>query len=758
MAPDTNDQPSQAPSQRSPTMDDLMRRYSERLKQNLAESPAGTPSGSSAAPIRTIEYKEFKAQYMPRHMTWYEKACQFSEKIVKITPDKKKLPDYAEAIAICHLEVAPAGVASFAVLGPLVFALLGALVSLAFGSTFFVVFFFLVGAALIVPLQNYPLFLANTWRMKASNQMVLCIFYIVTYMRHTSNLELAIEFAADHLSPPLSLDMKKVLWDVETEKYGSVKESLDLYLDTWRKWNMEFIEAFHLVEGSLYEGSEDRRLAMLEKSLSTILDETYEKMLHYAQNLKSPITMLHMLGIILPILGLVILPLVVSFMCQVRWYHLAALYNVVLPISVYYLGKNILASRPTGYGDTDIAEANPALRKFRNIIFKLGKSEVMLKPIYVSIIIGLVFFLIGISPILLNLLVGSSNWDVIIDNNNAIKRSFELESRDEKFSLLGYKNSKGCPPGGEGIGDRIGPFGLGAGLLSLSLILALGLSVGLYYKFRSQNVIKIREETKKLEEEFASALFQLGNRLGDGLPAEIAFGKVAIVMEGTVSGEFFRLVSSNITRMGMSVQEAIFHPEHGALVYYPSAIIESSMKVLTESAKKGPKIAAEAVINVSRYIKEIHRVNERLQDLMSDVISSMKSQISFLTPVIAGIVIGITSMITTILGKLGVQIRNISEQSGGAAAGGGAGLIGLFGDGVPTFYFQIMVGLYVVQIVYILTILTNGIENGADKLNERYSLGINLVKSTIIYAIVSFGVILLFNLIAGSIIGRISLG
>jgi len=47
--------------------------------------------------------------------------------------------------------------------------------------------------------------------------MVLCIFYVVTYMRHTSNLELAVEFASQHLSAPLNLDLRKVLWDVETE-------------------------------------------------------------------------------------------------------------------------------------------------------------------------------------------------------------------------------------------------------------------------------------------------------------------------------------------------------------------------------------------------------------------------------------------------------------------------------------------------------------------------------------------------------------
>ena len=56
------------------------------------------------------------------------------------------------------------------------------------------------------------------------------------------------------------------------------------------------------------------------------------------------------------------------------------------------------------------------------------------------------------------------------------------------------------------------------------------------------------------------------------------------------------------------------------------------------------------------------------------------------------------------------------------------------------------------QITYILTILANGIENGSDKLNERYLIGNNLVKSTILYSVVSFAIMILFNLIATSIL------
>mgnify|MGYP001373897879 FL=1 len=173
------------------------------------------------------------------------------------------------------------------------------------------------------------------------------------------------------------------------------------------------------------------------------------------------------------------------------------------------------------------------------------------------------------------------------------------------------------------------------------------------------------------------------------------------------------------------------------------------MKVLVQSVKKGPVIAAQALTNVSRYIKEIHSVNERLKDLMADIISSMNSQIKFLTPAIAGIVIGITSMVTTILGKLGSQLQNVT---GGDTATQGIGMMGLFGDGIPTYFFQIIVGLYVVQITYILTILVNGIENGSDKLNEKYQLGVNMIRSTLLYCFISFVVMLLFNIIASTIL------
>ena len=706
--------------------------YKRHLEKELGAKLEEQPSKPT-----TIEYQEFKAEFLPRHMTLYEKLCNFSEKLLKIKQDAKKAAILQEAIDITHLEITPAGAVSFSFFMPIVAAVLGSLLAfLVFQSTFFVLLFLIGTASIIIPLGKAPEFIANNWRLKASNQMVLCIFYVVTYMRHTSNLEKAIEFASQHLAPPLSLDLKKILWDVETEKFSTVKESLDMYLDTWKKWNIEFIEAFHLIESSLYEGDETRRLNALDKSLDVILDETYEKMLHYAHNLQNPITMLHMLGIILPILGLVILPLVVSFMENVRWYHLAVIYNVILTVVVYYLGKNILSRRPTGYGDTDISEENPELKKYRNVLIKIGKQEFQITPVIFSVFIGVVLFLIGLSPLIFHAIgvadFGFGNEDLTTPCGR-------------RYCFLEYRTSATT-------NQEIGPYGLGAAVASLFIPLSFGVAIGLYYRLKSKNIIKIREKAKQLELEFANALFQLGNRLGDNLPVEIAVGKVADAMEGTVSGSFFKLVNFNLRRLGMSIEKAIFDPVQGALVSFPSNLIESSMKVLTQAIKKGPLIAAQALTNVSRYIKEIHKVNERLKDLMADIIASMRSQIKFLTPAIAGVVIGITSMITAILGKLSGQLQQVTSSVGGTDAAAPVGVLGLFGDGIPTYYFQLVVGIYVVQITFILTVIANGVENGSDKLSERYQLGNNLIRSTILYVFISGAVMLMFNIVAGRIL------
>ena len=704
--------------------EDILKRYRKKATEYLDEDSQGDSPDTQQQEF-SQQYLKFKKEALSESKSSYENWCNAFEKLVKFQPSKKLKPEIEKAIETAHLNITPEGAASFASMLGFLIILFGVIITLVIflltnGISIFILLMFLIGGLVILTqFVKIPIIIASKWRLKASNQMVLCILYVVIYMRHTSNLEHAIKFAAEHIDAPLSLDLRKVFWDVETGKYTTIKESLDSYLETWRHTNLEFVTSFHLIESSLYEPSQERRQELLDKGLNVILEGSYEKMLHYAQEIKGPMTTLYMLGIILPILGLVVFPLIGSFLKGlIRWYHLAFLYNLILPFLVYFLGTNILSKRPTGYGSSKLTE-------------RLYKQK--FNPLPLSLFIFILFLIVGMFPLIYLLAVPP----------NPIAKS--CPSGDINLGPLGcFMNYVKLG------GNYFGPFGIGALIMSFFIPAGLAIAISFYYSFKSKKIIELRNETKELESEFASALFQLGNRIGDGIPTELAFSKVSQNLEGTPSGNFFRIVDNNIRRLGMGLKEAIFNEKNGAILSYPSPLIESSMEVLMESSTKGPKIVAQSLTSISIYVDKIHKVSERLKDLMAEVISSIKSQISFLTPAIAGIVVGISTMIVNIIVVLNTKISSLASSSvgdTGFGTGGVSGLKNLFPiDGIiPGYHFQIIVGLYVIELAYILTILQNGIENGADKLNEQYLLSKNIKRSFFLYAAIALIVTILFT-------------
>jgi len=697
-------------------VEDIINKYKRKLEREFDDNAFSE------------EYKKFKEEQIGVELSFYEKICNISKDILTIRPKEKEKEQLWDSISTAGLKITPEGSTSFAFFigAGIIFLGIAVLILgllLDHVMLFLPLFLMALGFVAIKILKNYPNQKALKWRIEAGNQMVLCILYVVMYMRHTSNLEHAVKFAAQHIKDPLSSDLKKVFWNIETGRFNTVQESLDFYLEKWRKHNIDFVTSFHLIESSLYEPSEQRRLEVLERALTTILDGTQEKMMHYAQDLKGPVTTLYMLGIILPVLGMIMLPLVGGFI-GIKWYWIALFYNVMLPIFVYYMGNQLMIKRPNGEGESfSIDEELFEEYKYIKIGNALISPAVIIAPIF------LIVLLIGFSPIIIH----------AIDPNNFLLNN-DL--------IFGYR-------------DGNGPFGLVAMLLSLIVPLSLAIGLGTYYKIRSNKLMKIRKDTKDLEREFSGSLFQLGNRIEDGLPVELAFSKVAENLRGTMSGQFFAMVSNNLRSMGMGLKEAIFNLKRGAILAFPSRVISSSMEVLLESSEKGPKIASHALMAISNYMVAIHKVNERLKDLLADVISSIKSQINFLTPLIAGIVVGIGVLITNILVSLGPLLGQTAGSSADAGIGVDLSIVSQIfpvDKVVPPFYFQLIVGIYLVQITILLTILANGIENGVDRLKQENDLGKNLYKSMIFYLIVTVVTTLILTLMARGVLNISSAG
>lgn len=698
-----------------PTTDEILKKYSSKIESEIKTDNSSYKNYSK-------DYMQFKEEMLPdisRYKNWADSLGNF----IKIRLSQKESSKIQRSLDIAHLDVTPSQSAALALIAmfftlflTLILTLTISLLGPSFPLMLTFLGFVLCGFVYFY-VYSMPARLANIWRLKASSQMIPAVLYIVIYMKHTSNLERAVQFASQHLDTPLALDFKKVLYNVETSKYQTVKQSLDSYLETWRDYSPEFIESFHLIESSLYEPSDAQRINTLERGLQIILEGVYDKMLSYSREIRSPLTNVYMLGIILPTLALALLPLASVVVADgLKWYHLFVLFNLIIPFGVYFMTSEILLKRPGGYGENSNIEKNPDYYKFKSS-----------KPWVIASLICIPLFILGLIPFLFQ--------SDLITNILNLKSDYSFGEiglpffRDQQ--LFDFKVVAG---------SSVGPFGLAGIMFSLFIPLSVASYFSIAYKIKTREIIKARKETKELEKEFTSTLFQLGNRLGDGVPAERVFAKVAESSQGQKTQSFFSIVNQNIQQMGMPIESAVFDNQRGAIIYYPSALISISMKILIESAKKGLKIAARAMMSISDYVKNIQKINDRLKDLLAEVVSDMRSNMVFLAPLLSGIIVGLTSMIAMILNKL----KGLSDLTSGGAEIAGIGSIGnivnLFDivNIIPPYFVQVSIGLYLVEIIFILTITLITVDSGKDELQEKSELSKNLKRGLSLYLITAF--------------------
>ncbi len=507
---------------------------------------------------------------------------------------------------------------------------------------------------------------------------------------------------------------------------------MDRYLEFWRGTNSEFVESFNLIESSLFEPTEARRLQILERALQVILEGVYDKMLKYS-HVKAPLTNLYMLGIVLPILGLTLIPLASALMGGlIQWHVVFVLFNVIIPFMVFYMTNLVMEKRPGGYGETSILELNPLYPEYKNR-----------KHYWRAFFIAFPLLIIGILPYIFYY-TPFPDWIGLQSDYSFEQIGFPSLGNIRLFDFIEAES-----------GGIVGPMGPLALILSLFIPLSIILFFSIAYKGKTKNIIKSRDYSKVLEAEFNNSLFQLGNRLGDGTPAELAFGRVAESTRGLVTEDFFKTVNANIQGLGMSVEKAIFDPRRGAIITYPSNLIATSMHVLIESVKKGLTVAAQALMSISDYIRNINKINDRLRDLLAEVVSDMKSNMTFLAPLLAGIVVGLASMITLILSKLS-SIIGQAELGGATTAGYGAigTIVELFKveNMIPPYILQICVGLYIIEIIFILTRTLVAVDSGEDKLKTTHDIGRNLLSGGLLYSIVAF-----FSIVGLSLIASVAL-
>jgi hypothetical protein len=699
------------------------------LDRDIQRPPYNQDNNSKRGYSR--KYKEYmEEEEKERRKSKYEKLCYKMASIFHLDADDSIKSKLNPSLNLLRWDVTPgmvlsatAGVGLFSLMGWAFLFMFNLLLGPIIPTSLMLISIIGPVGATIYTFYK-PIFEAKNKVIEASGEMILSILYMVVYMRQNPNLEGAVRFAALNLEGPISKDLKGVLWDLEVGKYNSIEASLQNWSKNWKDFNQDFLESLDLIQSAMNEPGDDRRDKMLKDAIDNILDGTKEKMKHYAQGLKTPVMIINAMGAMLPVLGMIMLPLISVFMGgAITPLHLFIVFNIMLPAILWVIMQRVLSSRPPTVSSQAVNTKNMPDRGIYPVDIFGKKFRVPTWPIGAAI-----FLLLGSYGI-----IGYLAYPQVFPVQNvdpALVPGIFLSGTDSlaAFPML---------------------------MRSVSIVFGLGIGMGVSKYLGSVERKKAESKIEKMESQFPNALFELGNKVSGGTPIEISLKEAAESSSDLEIADLFNEAYENIEQMGMTFEDAIFDPQYGALQDYPSQMIETIMTAIMRTSSKGTEMASSTMLTISRYLKDVHKTEETLNDLMEESTTTIELLAYMLSPVISGVAVGMSQTIIRAMFKLSGSIPETGgggglsgAGGGGLAGGGGAGLGGMLegmDEAIPPELLQFVVGIYLLQLLYILGTFYMKIVHGENVTYKNLFIGKVMISGMIFYTITLIVISLLFG-------------
>lgn len=675
------------------------------LSQEIVPKELYTKDEEVRRQLKSIEYKVFRTKNPSTFARLVAFGSDTIGKVIKFSLNKESEKKTNTTLYLLGLDFDAKSLYGFSIFCLFAFFLLGIITAI-IGLLIPGLVLMFLGVIALVGIQTYPSRELRVRMSKSSSDLVTFILYLIIFMRQTPNLEGAVNFASDNLNSYLAYDLKKLIWDTAARRYVNIKEALDDYGKRWEKTSPAFTNALFLIESSVFQKAEEDRLALLEEASQQILNGTFESMRAYANSLKEPLNMVYMLGMVLPVLGLVLAPMMMAFV-EIPDFGLllVLMYDVGLPLMIYFLIRDKLLTRPAGFGAPDLSLV-PGLPKLGRFFIKIGSKKVAISALIPAALVFALFILpvVFLIPVL------------------------EIFSPNQIY-------------------------------ISLLVTAGIGLAIYTYLKLSVVQLKAAADELKQIQTSFSSAAFQMGSFLSQGYPPETTILKVSGEMKDTPVSEFFSIVANNVQNVGMSLKDAIFDKVNGAIRFFPSPMLIASMRVFVESAQKSIQNSAAAMMYISKHLTNLQRIDEQVRNLLDETTSGMRVEVGLLSPVMSGIVVGLTTLIGTVLRSLSSSINTITTGLSGSSGSGltdvipfAFGIFNLSGGAVPLYTFQIVVGVYLITLSSIIGYAIATISQPGDKVEMYDRMASVLLIAIILYVIVTFFVTLVFASIGGTVL------
>ena len=535
-------------------------------------------------------------------------------------------------------------------------------------------------------LKNYPKTYAKYLKIHSLGDIPEVLSYLVMYLKLIPNLENSVKFAASESTTILAGDLRKLVWDLEIRVHHGIDDAITHFATQWGQWSEYFKRSLHLLRSSIQERDEASRIITLDRALDVSLEGTKETMNQFVNRLHQPTVMLYSLGIMIPLSLVAMLPAAGLVGMHITIFQVFFIYDILLPLFVFLYTRKILLSRPATFNPPCIPTSHPALcniNKRRRFCF--------------AVLAGFLVSIPGVFFILLPIIFPRGSSDHFLH--------FFIDSHGINSFLP----------------------------VTLFFIWGIGTTVSLYCLSVYRPHKKIRDSIKQMEHEFSDALFILGKRISEEKSPEESFLYTAKTMEGSQIAEVFRQTSYNLTAMHINFHDALFSDEFGSLQNVHSDRIKAILRLFVEGTQKSQQAVSASLIRIADHLKQLQEVEHKIKDMLYELTSTIQTTVTLFAPLIAGVTLSITTLISTILSSLNnhLSIDSITERSPSFSGISNAFTI----ENIRPEYFVFVIGIYLIQLVILLTRFTNGINEGDDKATYMYTLGKTMPLSILIFSV-----------------------
>ena len=648
---------------------------------------------------------------MKKNSNWYEQKAVFAKKyfnflLPKNDKTEQKLKkyfkkEYTEKLNFTGLNVEPYDILVFsyaaAFLSMICFFIIDFIIILSYGFNLYTIDIFTITLMLVITIflplilmnliVSYPKTYASYMKIHSLGDIPEILSYLVMYLKLVPNLENSVKFAATESNTSLAIDLRKMLWDMQIRVYHGIDDALTNFATQWGQWSEYFKRSLHLIRSSIQERDEASRTVTLNRALDVALEGTKDMMNKFANKLHQPAMVIYSIGIMIPLAVVAMLPAAGLVGLKITIFQVFLLYNVLLPTFVFLYTRKILLSRPATFNPANIPNDHPNL-------VKINKKRCLALSLILGGLVSLPGFIFLLLPF------------IFADGSSNMFLSFIID-----------------------------PKGLNS-YLPVTLFIIWGIVVAVsIYSIRVYRPYKlVRNEIRQIESEFSDALYILGKRISEEKSPEESFMYTAKTMEGSEIATVFSKTGYNLTALHSNLRDSMFNSDYGSLKDVHSDRIKAIMRLFVEGIQKSQKAVSISIIRIADHLKELQSVEKKINDTLFELTSTLRSTVAVFAPLIGGITLSITKLISNILNDLSGKISTFSDFS--TSSQSLSSMTNTFSiDNIRTEYFVLVIGIYILELVFLLTRFTNGIDEGDDKASYMYSLGKVLPISIMIFSL-----------------------